>query len=302
MLESRYVTEPASKTKAGWKFPSPSMDSIQGAINALSTALMRMYSANMQSVDLVGDYYATIVPGAVSRAAVTPTNNFYVQWANAQDPSGAWSKHMVGGTTAEFRANVWRWIRTEMRLSEKAEGGKTLAIALLLNEDGTPGALRTRDVQVEEPDPKDNTKMVVVRKVQEYYPELNAPTNRSRAYSLSDNTKIDLMAPLAATEEAFWREFQKANFPSKKKGKKAVAAMGNTLTRLTPEGLGLTEEIEAKASPLLAERMRQWLRGFSDERVQRAAVKLANASFDELFILEEDDDSDDDDASSDTEE
>jgi len=79
------VIDLGSRVRSGFKFPNPGMDTATGAIVALSTAVLRLYSANLQSVDLVDEYYATIVPGAVKRQDVTPTNNFYVQWSKARD-------------------------------------------------------------------------------------------------------------------------------------------------------------------------------------------------------------------------
>jgi len=286
MLDSRYVTEPGGKAKSGWKFPTPGMESISSAINALSTALMRVYSANLQSVDLVGDFYATIVPDTVSRAAVNPTNNFYVQWANAAEPTAAWADRIKGGSTGSARADVWRWLRTEMRLSEKGDGGKSLARAILLQENGSPQARLGNGIG-------NNA----------YHP-LPAPTgNQAPADRPDVSGTNDLLRPLSATELPYWEEFRKATFPSKKKGKKKLAAQGSQLTRLTPEGVKVTQEI-ATLSTSLAERMRAWLRGFSDERLQVAAVRLINASFDELFVEEaeaSDDGSDSDEESDDDE-
>jgi hypothetical protein len=283
------------------------MDSIQGAMNALSTALMRLYSANMQSVDLVGDFYATIVPGSVSRAAVSPTNNFYVQWSNAPNPDKVWADHICGGRMADQRENVWRWLRTEMRLSEKAEGGKTLATALYLGEDGKHLVEHKviEEREVEETDPKDPNKKVMVKKrFCIGYKPLELPATKARASSISsEEEKLDLLKEPSPAELPIWKEFQKATFPSRKKtGKNKRVALGNTLTKLSPEGISLCEEIE-NLSPHLAERMRIWLRGFSDMRIQRAAVKLAFASFDELFIEEsKDSDEESDEESSDDEE
>jgi len=295
MQDSGYVTEPASKTKSGWKFPSPSMDSIQGAMNALSTALLRVYSANLQSVDLVGDYYATIVPGAVSKAAVTPTNNFYAQWAAAPEPNREWVDRVLGGSTGKARADLWRWLRTEMRLSEKAEAGKALAIALLLNEDGSPQNNLSEVIEVTETDPKDKEKEILVKKTVVYYPRFNAPTSRGRALSLPERTgNANLLRELDPTEIPLWKQFQSSVFPSRKKKGNKSGPQGSTLTRLTREGISLCDELQ-EISPHIADRMRIWLRGFSDERVQRSAVKLANASFDELFIQESNDSDDDSD-------
>jgi len=250
----------------------------------------------MQSVDLIGDFYATIVPGSVTRAAVSPTNNFYVQWSNAPNPTKVWAEHVRGGVMPSQRENVWRWLRTEMRLSEKAEGGKALANALLLTEAGRPDEDRKvfKERTVKKTDPKDpNNQVEVKENVLICYAPLEDPADRSRASSISSKEeKLDLLEKLSPAEEAHWKEYQRATFPSRKKhGKTKRAVLGNTLTKLSPEGLGLCEEIE-KLSPHLAERMRVWLRGFSDMRIQRAAVKLAFASFDELFI-EESKDSDD---------
>jgi hypothetical protein len=54
MSDSKYVTEPGSKSRAGWKFPTPSMDTPQGAIAAVGIAFLRVYSANLQSVGISG--------------------------------------------------------------------------------------------------------------------------------------------------------------------------------------------------------------------------------------------------------
>jgi len=297
MRDTRYVIEPGSKTRAGWKFPSPSMDTIQGAIASLSIAIMRVYSANLQSVDLIGDYYANIVPGAVSRAAVTPTNNLYVQWGNAPNHDKEYFAHLDAEENGIARQNVWRWIRTEMRLSEKAEGGKALAAALCLKETGEPLGLRKRQVSVEEPDPSDSTKTVTVVKDEEFYPSLPRCTAQIRVRKRVEPTlPFNLLAKITPAEVPLVSEFQKRTFP-RKVGKKKVAPSGGNLSRLTQEGVELTEEVE-KISSSLADRMRSWLRGFSDARVQRAAAKLAMASFDELF-LNESNDSEKDEASDD---
>jgi len=273
------VIELGSKSKSGFKFPTPSMDTITGAILALSTAMLRIYSANLQSVDLVGDYYATIAPGAVRREDVSPTNNFYVQWGKAENRSSVWVDAIRGGErNMNLRSCVWRWLRIELRLSEKASAGKALANALMLNEDGSvPSEGVGSGGLVKQDDP--NSLLLS---------EL-PPQDRNPAVMNSPNKAVNLLRELKDTEIPFWSEFQERVFPPAV-GKKRQA-QGMALTPLTPQGKQLLARVK-QISPYVASRMLSWLRSFSDERLQLAAVSVTNAEFDDIFSsqLEGDDD------------
>jgi len=270
------VIELGSKSKTAFKFPSPSMDTTSGAIVALSTALLRVYSANLQSVDLVGDFYATIAPGAVRREDVTPTNNFYVQWGKTREPSRVWSQVIRGGgRDMNLRQAVWRWIRMELRLSEKAPAGKALASAMSLQENGnlpTNGIDGNGIILPDDPESLECSSFPL----QERSPgELN-PTDRT----------VNLLRDLKDTELPFWTEFQDRVFPPAV-GKKRQP-VGLALTPLSPQGRVLLDRVK-KISPYVAGRMLSWLRSFSDERLQLAAISVTNAEFDDIFssLLEE---------------
>jgi len=270
------VIELGSKSKSGFKFPTPSMDTVTGAIIALSTALLRVYSANLQSVDLVGDYYATIAPGAVRREDVTPTNNFYVQWGKAREPSQRWSSVVRGGgRNMSLRQCLWRWIRMELRLSETAGAGKALASALMLNEDGTiPQAGVGSGSLVVEGDPKSLM-------LSDLPPEERPPQEM-----IKPNKSVNLLRSLKTTELPFWTEFQERVFPPAV-GKKRQP-VGLSLTPLTPQGKQLIGRVK-QISPYVSGRMLSWLRSFSDERLQLAAVSVTNAEFDDIFSSHIDD-------------
>jgi hypothetical protein len=264
------VIELGSKSKSGFKFPTPSMDTTTGAIVALSTALLRLYSANLQSVDLVGDYYATIAPGAVKREDVTPTNNFYVQWGKTREPSRVWSKVIVGGLDdMNLRRCVWRWLRMELRLSETASAGKALATSLNLKEDGS---LPEKGIEsngiISDGDPEDLS--MTVFPIQDRGPEEMVKPKNS----------VNLLRELKDTELPFWTEFQERVFPPAV-GKKRQA-VGMALTPLTPQGKLLLSRVK-QFSPYVAGRMLSWLRSFSDERLQLAAISVTNAEFDDIF-------------------
>jgi len=89
-----------------------------------------------------------------------------------------------------------------------------------------------------------------------------------------------IIRELKSTEVPLWMEFQEAIF--RPKGGKKRQAVGLSLTPLTPQGKQLLMRVKM-LSPYVAERMLSWLRSFSDERLQLAAVKVANAEFDDLF-------------------
>jgi len=264
------VIELGSKSKSGFKFPTPSMDTITGAILALSTALLRVYSANLQSVDLVGDYYATIAPRAVKREDVSPTNNFYVQWGKAENRSSVWVDAIRGGgNNMNLRSAVWRWIRIELRLSEKAIAGKALANALMLNEDGTVPTNGVGTGGQILPDDPNELKLSSLPPDDRPSSELGLP-----------NKAVNLLRELKDTELPFWTEFQERVFPPAV-GKKRQA-QGMALTPLTPQGKQLLARVK-QISPYVAGRMLSWLRSFSDERLQLAAVSVTNAEFDDIF-------------------
>lgn len=271
------VIEIGSKSRSGFKFPNPTMDTITGSIVALSTALLRVYSANLQSVDLVGDYYATIAPGAVRREDVTPTNNFYVQWGKAADPSAVWREAIKGAPTdMNLRKKLWRWLRTELRLSEAASAGKALADVLLLEDTG--------EIPSDAPDngilnPDADADLVLD----------GLPASESLVAYAKPDHGVSILRDLKDTELPFWIRFQERVFPSKAGKKKAP--VGLALTPVTPEGKRLLSRVY-KLSPYVADRMLGWLRSFSDERLQLAAIKVTNAEFDDLFssTIEVDDD------------
>jgi len=273
------VIELGSKSKSGFKFPTPSMDTVTGAIVALSTALLRVYAANLQSVDLVDDYYATIAPRAVRREDVTPTNNFYVQWGKMADPSAIWSNAIRGGGKGmNLRSCVWRWIRMELRLSEEAKAGKALALALRLDEDG---AVPDEGVGSGNVVLTDDPKGLLLKPL--------PPQARKPEDLVKPNKSVNLLRELKDTELPFWTQFQERVFPPAA-GKKRNP-VGVALTPLTPQGKVLLNRVK-QISPYVAGRMLSWLRSFSDERLQLAAVSVTNAEFDDIFssLDEEEDD------------
>jgi len=264
------VIELGSKSKSAFKFPTPSMDTITGAIVALSTALLRVYSANLQSVDLVADYYATIAPGAVRREDVTPTNNFYVQWGKAREPSRVWTMAIRGGCRdMNLRQKIWRWIRTELRLSEVAPAGKALAVALGLSEGGRlPEKGIDEHGMILDDDPE-GLHLARVDYQSRGADELTKP-----------NKALLITRSLKETEIPFWMQFQERVFPPAA-GKKRQP-VGVALTPITPQGKALIIRVK-KISPYVADRMLSWLRSFSDERLQLAAISVTNAEFDDIF-------------------
>jgi len=296
MQDSRYVTEPGSKSRGGWKFPSPSMDTPAGAISAFGVALLRIYSANLQSVDLVGDYYVTVANGRVSRQAVSPTNNFYVQWANSGYSDNAWVASYTGESEEGLlRVATWRWLRMELRFSERATGS-LLAQGLGLSAEAEPLVSKRKITRPQSPAKDGTPKEPITEEIEGFFPiQAKGWTWKS----IGDPQGLDdLQRPITASENPLVDEYQKRIFPKIKKGKTKVA-QGANLTRIGAEGRFLIESV-GSLSKTLASRIESWLRGFSDDRLQAAASKLALAQFDELFVAEtidDNSDSDDDDES-----
>lgn len=292
MQDSRYVTGPGSKQRGGWKFPSPSMDNPAGSISAFGVALLRIYSANLQSVDLVGDYYVTIANGEVNRSAVSPTNNFYVQWENSSADDSAWiNSYTCNSSEGPLRVCTWRWLRTEMRLSEVATGS-LLAMFLGLDNQAQPVLVKRTVTRAQSP-LKDGTKRPDLTEEVETFPAIQ-PLGWDWTAIGGPNGTDDLQRPISASESPLVDEYQKKYFPRVKKGKTKVS-QGANLTRIGTEGRFLIESV-SNLSKTLASRIEQWLRGFSDDRLQAAASKLALAQFDELFVADNVNDENDSDS------
>lgn len=268
LADASQVISMGSKVRSGFKFPNPGMDTVTGAIVALSTAVLRVYAANLQSVDLVEEYYSTIVPGAVKREDVTPTNNFYVQWGKARDHSRVWIDAVRGAPLdLNLRQKVWRWLRTELRLSEKAKAGKALALALSLEDNGNVPTKGHTNGKINNVDSPEGELLTLLE-----FPDGNPTMEASTAPAISRE--------LTAIEIPLWMEFQERVFRPRVGRKRQP--VGLSLTPLTPQGKQLLMRVK-QLSPYVAERMHSWLRSYSDERLQLAAVKVANAEFDDMF-------------------
>lgn len=291
MADSSYVTEAGAKMKGGWRFLSPSIETPQNCVSAIGNAILRIYAGNLQTVDLESDYYFLIADGQVSRRNLTPTNNFFVQWGNIDQPSKAWSEILSGmGTNDEYREALYRWIRMECRLSEKGEIGSLLREKLGLNEKlKITEVLKVKSAPVEGlASSRHASKEMGLEKVR-LIPSLYNWVEEGPAKG-----PLDVMAKIEPKDKFFVDEFTKEKFPRRKYGNKTKSNM-TKLTVLTKETKQLINKVEKISKPL-AERMSIYFRGFSDERLQNAASKLSFAQFDELFINEnlivEDDDSD----------
>ena len=166
----------------------------------------------------------------------------------------------------------------ELRLSEKASAGKALANALNLVEDGT---IPTKGV--------DNRSFVLTEDPGELLLKALPPRVRNAEELIKPNKSVNLLRELKDTELPFWTEFQERVFPPMA-GKKRQP-VGLALTPITPQGKVLLNRVK-QISPYVASRMLSWLRSFSDERLQLAAVSVTNAEFDDIFssLDEEEDD------------
>jgi hypothetical protein len=271
------VTNVGAKLRQGWKFPSPSMDSPYGAVTALGVAMLRVYSANLQSVDLIGDYYATIVPGAVSKAALSPTNNLYVQWAAADDPTSVWLGVISGTEVKEdLRRALFRWLRTELRLSEVGAVGKALKASL-----GLPNSYQ--------PDHPHVVEAMMV----------SLPKEKS---DRTEDEVLEIRGKITAEEKLPVEKFQKQYFPRPKLERKKKGQGLMALTPLQSAGKQLIAQVKSTVSIPLSERVTEWLRSFSEPRLQNAAAKMLSASFDSVFLEDEESDSDQDSEQSEEEE
>jgi hypothetical protein len=180
----------------------------------------------------------------------------------------------------------------ELRLSEKASAGRALASALGIDPGSYEPIVTKRQVtQRPEGTGEDG------KPLPETTHEIEETSGfRKRVSSFSPTTEdlgSTINQPITPVEVPLIDNFEKSTFPRKPKGKKRVTTVGANLTRLGVHARSLIRSVE-DLSPTLASRMSVWLRGFSDERLQDAASKLALAQFDELFIADEVSDDDED--------
>jgi hypothetical protein len=276
--DMRYLTSAGAKVKStGWKFPIVSMGSPVGAISALGIAMLRAYSANLQTIELVDDYYKVIVPGAVSKADVNPTNNFYAQWGNALEEGGKCSEHAeyFSGTSDEaHRARFVNWVRTELRLPVTGAAHKALFEAIGLSPNGKAAESVTIPAA-------NGAEAVTSLRPRELEP---APAE-FLVTGVSVRPGENFTRKLSEVETAQAVMFGNRVFapPTARKDKSRSEA---AMTKLTSRSKDLVKRV-ARVSPFVANSLTAWLRSFTAERLQDAAATLAMAKFDELFIAEE---------------
>jgi len=262
--DRRYITSAGAKVKSnGWKFPAVNMENPRGAVSALGLAMLRVTAANLQTVDLVKDFYAFICPGAIKPAEISPTNNLYAQWEKSLSGEGKCERHwlLTTGldTTVGSRRKFCDWISTELRLTAGGSTRKRVFAALEIDKDLSTAQ---SDAGV---DPPTDIKVDVIT-----VPDIPENLNFARDLQPAE-------VPLA-------KQFRDNVFgapKTKRQGRLPNAA----LTPLTRHSIALLERV-GRLSPYLKTSLTAWLRGFSDARVQTAAARLAIASFDELFLSE----------------
>jgi hypothetical protein len=259
----RYLTSAGGKVKSnGWKFPVVNMSNPGNRITAFGLAVLRAYCANLQYLELVEDYYSVVAPGRVSKAAVTPLNNFYVQWEKTFSEGGKCelhAKHFDGTGDASVRAQLVRWVSTELRLAAAGPIQKSLYMAIGLTESGEERSSGSA--------------------------ELTALASAKTAISpcpimASEN----FLREPSAVEKQQALEWAATVFPPKAV-KKEKARGEAAMTKLTPRSRELVDRVK-RLSPHVASSLVAWLRGFQSERLQAAAATLAIAKFDEIFIHE----------------
>lgn len=267
--DRRYVTSAGAKVKSnGWKFPAVNMENPKGAVSAIGLAVLRVYAANLQTVDLVKDYYSIICPGVIKVSEISPTNNMYAQWEKALSPEGHCASHWfvtTGKCQLARRQKTADWIATELRLPCGGPTRKLINEALGL----TPGGQMPPGSPVNA-DGKSALPSLAAE-------EADEPVTLSTA-------EVNFTRELTPAEVPLAIEFKGHAFGGpkvKRQGRQPNAA----LTPLTKHSIALVERV-GRLSPYLKMSLTNWLRGFTDARVQTAAARLAIASFDELFLSE----------------
>jgi hypothetical protein len=260
------VLEPLSRSNfRGFGLPATAMDQSKDRLANLCAVFMRAYAFSVRMAETIPDYYDRIFPVGTILPPDEKLGNYAKQTLDALT-SGTNCSLIDKIRLKEPTAALMAWVDRECKIIPGGALHTKIATALAKNGGGT-----------------------------------EAVTAPPEAAAKLEAAIVDLVSPISTgTEKDRFKAFRSDVLSLREKdskGKKSVAS-----TVLSRGARTFLKNIAKEHSPLLAQSMEAYFRGFYSEAIQAAAVRIAEARFDDLDELSELGSSEDDSSSEDEEE
>jgi len=265
--DHKRVLEPLSRSNfRGFGLPSTAMDQSKDRLANLCAVFMRAYAFSVRMAETIPDFFDRISPKGTVSAPDEKLGNYAKQLSDAIDQGAEISLYGKLRLT-EPNDSLLAWIDRECKIIPGGALHKEIARVLAMRGGGTP----------------------------EMTSVFSATANLKAVAS------VDLVSPISTgSEKDAYRAFRADALSLKEKsvkGKKSVAS-----TVLSRGAKTFLKNVAREHSHVLAQSMEAYFRGFYSEAIQAAAVRIAEARFDDLGDLSEIGSSEDESSSDEEEE
>jgi hypothetical protein len=264
------VLEPLSRSNfRGFGLPQTAMDQSKDRLANLCAVFVRAYAFSVRMAETIPDFFNRIVGEGVIDKPSETRGNYAKQMLQAleeMEPCSLIPKLRL----KESNDALMSWIDRECKIIPNGALHQKIATALAFQGGGTPEA----------------TQMCI-------------PTARRASV-----VRVDMVKPISTgAEKDLFKAFKHDALSLKEKSVKGKKTLASSV--LSRQAKSFLKSIARDHSPMLAQSMEGYFRGFYSEDIQSAAVRIAEARFDDLDELLElgssDDNASDDNASSDEE-
>jgi hypothetical protein len=257
--DHKRVLEPLSRSNfRGFGLPATAMDQSKDRLANLCAVFMRAYAFSVRMAETIPDFFDRITPEGTVKTPDDKRGNYAKQILDAVE-AGVETSLYSKLRLMEPIDSIMQWVDRECKIIPNGDLHKLIASALTMGEGGTP-----------------DRKSVFVANAAVYC-----------------KPKVDLTSPVStgAEKDAF-KSFRQDVLSLKEKGTKGRKSVASTV--LSKNAKSFLKMIARDHSHVLAQSMESYFRGFYSEAIQAAAVRIAEARFDDLDELSELESSDDD--------
>lgn len=257
--DHKRVLEPLSRSNfRGFGLPQTAMDASRDRLSNLCAVFIRAYAFSVRMAETIPDFFDRITPVGTIKAPDDKLGNYAKQLLDSTENKVEIKLLPILQLTEPIRP-LMEWIDRECKIIPGGDLHKKIEATLSLHGGGTPG-------------------------------RLSVFTNEVPKARLA---RVDMISAISTgTEKDKYKAFQKDALSIKDKsarGKKTIAS-----SVLSKKAKTFLKTVARDHSPMLAVSMEAYFRGFYSEDIQSAAVKIAEARFDDLDDLSEIEDSSDD--------
>jgi len=245
--DHKRVLEPLSRPNfRGFGLPNTAMDQQRDRLANLCAVPMRAYAFSVRMAETRSDFFDRIFPTGTIRAVDEKLGNYAKQSMDALDRGTKCSLLPIIRLESDHKS-LLAWVNRECKIIPNGALEKQIRGAIFLNEGEGTGD--TYDVPVTEPK--------------------------------WDPVPVDMISALSTgTEKDMVKSLRSAAFSLKEKAASKKRTQAASVLRR--EARTFLKHVARDYNPMLAESMEAYFRGFYSEDIQSAAVRIAEARFDEL--------------------